>query len=144
MLLALALWVGGIVYFTAIAAPAVLQAISDRAVGGALISRSLVQLHNLGITCAVVFLGCSLIYLRRTRGEIKAFAPQHLLVLVMLACTLVSQRAVLPAIALLRMGPQNAATVAQFQRLHSWSVGLEGATLLFGLILLYLIARRLR
>ena len=143
MLLAMALWVGGIVFFTAVTAPAVLATVSDRALGGALISRSLVQLHNLGIACAVVFLGCSLIYLRRTRGEIKAFAPEHLLALVMLACTLVSQRAVLPAIALLRLAPQNAATLMQFQRLHSWSVGLESATLVAGLGAIYLLARRL-
>jgi hypothetical protein len=143
MLLAITLWLGGIVFFTAIEAPTILHTISDRALGGAIISHSLFELHNFGIACGVIFLGCSMIYSRRSQGKIKAAAPEHLLVLLMLGCTLISQRAVLPAITLLRYAPANVGTAAEFARLHAWSVSLEAATLLFGLIVLYFLARRL-
>jgi len=143
MLLSLVVWLGGIIFFTAVEAPAVRQTVSDRMLGAALISRSLFELHDLGIGCAVVFLGSSMIYMRRTHGEIKTFAFEHLLALLMLAATLISQRAVLPAIALLRAVPANVGSAEQFQRLHTWSVGLEVTTLTLGLILLCKLARRI-
>src|SRR5881392_57223 len=45
MLLALAVWLGGIIFFSSGAAPAVLHSVSDRSLGGAIISESLTRLH---------------------------------------------------------------------------------------------------
>ncbi len=61
MLLALSLWLGGIIFFTAIEAPIILHYVQDRTLGGEIINRSLAELHWLGIVCGLVFLLASLL-----------------------------------------------------------------------------------
>ena len=143
LLFALAIWVGGIIFFTAVEAPSILNLVADRQLGGAIISQSLWKLHWIGLACGVVYLVASLWLAQLTEGAAKAWRPSHLLALLMIGFTLVSQRAVLPAITLLRVATPTPAVQAQFQRLHSWSVGLEGGALLCGVILLFLTARRM-
>jgi hypothetical protein len=142
VLLALAAWIGGISFFTIATAPTVLAHVGDRSVAGAMISEALVKLHWIGIFSAVVFLVASLIYSRLCNGSARPFSLPNLLVLIMLICTAISQFRVLPRIALLR-GATHAASQAQFAHLHSVSVALEATTLVVGLLLLYLTARRL-
>jgi uncharacterized protein DUF4149 len=143
MIFALAAWIGGILYFTVADAPTILALVADRQLGGSIISESLWKLHWIGIGSGLVFLVASLRYSHLVTGEARAFMPSHFLVLVMLAMTLISQRAVLPAVALLRTAALSTEVQAQFTRLHTWSIGLEMGTLLLGLLLMYLTARRL-
>src|SRR5205807_4910645 len=143
MLLALSVWLGGIIFFTAVEAPSILNLVADRQLGGAIISQSLWRLHWVGIACGLVYLVAALRLSQVMEGAPKAWRASHLLALLMIGFTLISQRAVLPAIALLRIAQPTPAVQAQFQQLHGWSVGLEGGTLLLGLILLFLTARRL-
>ena len=141
MLLTLSLWLGGIIFFTAIEAPLILHYVHDRTLGGEIINRSLAELHWLGIVCGLVFLLASLIRAYLVTGSTKLLTLPHFLVIAMLASTAVSQHFILPAIAQLRAAQSDPAAEAQFQHLHSWSVGLEGAVLLLALALLYLQAR---
>jgi len=137
MLLTLSLWLGGIIFFTAVEAPAILSHVPDRALGGAVINQSLGKLHWLGIVCGLVFLLASLLRSHAATHETRLLTFPHLTVMAMIACTAVSQRFILPAIAQLRAAHADPSAQMQFQRLHNWSVGLEGAVLLFGLLLLY-------
>jgi hypothetical protein len=144
MLLALVLWVGGIVFFTVIEATTILGFVNDRVLAGAMISESLHKLHALGMICGVIFLAASLGYSRVVNGEVRAVNGSNLVAAIMMAVTAVSQYAILPAIARLRVPQPSAEQFAEFQRLHNWSAGLEATTLLLGIILLYLTAHRLR
>ncbi|HTC94847.1 MAG TPA: DUF4149 domain-containing protein [Terriglobales bacterium] len=137
MLLALSLWLGGIIFFTAVEAPAILNHVPDRMLDGAIINQSLEKLHWLGIVCGLVFLLASLLRSYAASHETRLLTLPHLTVIIMLACTAISQRFILPAIAQLRAAQSKPAVAVQFRHLHNWSVGLEGAVLLLGLLLLY-------
>ena len=138
--LALAVWLGGIICFSAGAAPAVLRSVSDRALGGTIISESLTRLHWMGVICGSIFLAASLAYSRIARGDYQIFSASKILVALMVALTLISQLAIMPRLAALRVA--YSAAYADFAQLHQWSVSLEGGTLFLGLIVLYLEARR--
>ena len=141
MTLALAIWLGGIIFFSAGAAPAVLHSVSDRTLGGAIISESLTRLHWMGVVCGAIFLAASLAYSKIARGCFQVFSASKLLVALMIGLTLISQLVIMPRMAALRTAA-SAASYTDFARLHQWSVSLEGGTLFLGLIVLYLEARR--
>ena len=141
IVLSLAIWLGGIIFFSAGAAPAVLHSVSDRALGGAIISESLTRLHWMGVICGAILLAASLAYAKMARGDFQTFSASKLLVALMIGLTLISQLVIMPRLTALRAAA-SAASYSDFARLHQWSVGLEGATLLLGLIVLYLEARR--
>ena len=136
MLLTLSLWLGGILFFSAVEAPLVLSRVHDRTVGGEIISRSLAELHWVGMICGLVFLLASLVrnYLA---ANTKLLTVPHVLMIFMLASTAISQYWILPAIAELRAAQADPAAAARFQHLHSWSVGLEAAVLFLGCLVLY-------
>jgi len=139
--LALAVWLGGIIFFSAGAAPAVLHSVSDRALGGAIISEALTRLHWMGLVSGAIFLAASLACSRLVRGDYQVFSASKILVALMMALTLISQLAIMPRLAALRAA-SSAAAYADFAQLHQWSVSLEAATLLFGVIVLFFEARR--
>jgi hypothetical protein len=137
MLLALSIWLGGILFFSAVEAPLILSHVPGRVVAGEIISRSLAELHWLGMICGLVFLLASLLR-NFLAGDTKLLTLPHVLMILMLAATAISQYLVLPAIAELRAAQTDPAAAARFQHLHRWSVGLEGAVLFLGLLVLYL------
>lgn len=141
MLLTLCLWIGGILFFSAVEAPTVLNTVHDRVLGGEVINRSLVELHWLGMVCGLVFLLASLLHSYLQARSTRLLTWPRVLVVLMLACTLVSQRLILPTIAQLRGVQGEPAAAAQFRYLHNWSVGLEGAVLFLGFLVLYSQAR---
>jgi hypothetical protein len=134
---------GGFAFFSVVEAPTVLYVVRDRQLGGAIIGACLAQLHYVGITCGLIFLVISLRLSHIETGAAKFFQLSNLLVLGMLALTLISQLVLLPAVASLRSSPLTPVTITQFERLHGWTVGLEGGTLLMGLGVLWLAGRRL-
>lgn len=142
LVLSLALWLGGIIFFAAIGAPAVLHFVSDRAVVGAIINQLITNLHWMGVGCGVAYLFFSLLVPSSGRREPKSWTAPRILLLLMIGLALASQLAVLPAMAALR-GATDPALVNRFSWLHYWSVGLEVSTLLLGLIALYQTVRRL-
>jgi uncharacterized membrane protein len=141
MLLALVVWIGGIVFFAVVVAPALFTILPSRELAGEVVRRSLGELHWIGVGCAVVFLACSLLDLG---GRVRSI--RNAAVTLMLALTLASQIVVTGRMQQLRtsMGataidsiPLTDARRARFDALHQWSTTLEGIVLLFGLIALY-------
>jgi hypothetical protein len=96
-----------------------------------------------------IFLASSLLYNRATHGTTRALSLSHLLVLVMLALTAISQFAIIPKMDALRAAAGEISSLTpdnsihrQFDSLHVWSTRLEATVLILGLIVLYSIARR--
>ena len=150
MLLALVIWIGGIIFFAAAVAPTVFKVLPARHLAGAVVTRSLGILHWMGIVCAAVFLVTSMLNSYSARGAAHPLAPRHLLVYVMLVLTVISQFVVSAKMAALRaaMGEIDLVPIADarrvaFNQLHAWSTRLESGVLILGLIVLFLVACRL-
>jgi uncharacterized membrane protein len=150
MLLSLVVWLGGLIFFSFVVAPSAFAVLPTRHMAGSLVSRSLSLLHWMGIVSGLVLLVASLLYSRVTNGAAHLFAARHLLIVVMLALTCVSQFGISPRMARLRATvgeidrvPLNDPARVQFNALHVWSTRLEGGVLLAGLVVAYLTAQSL-
>ena len=152
MLLALVVWLGGLIFFSFVVAPTVFAPgiLPSRDLAGNVVNRSLAILHIMGLICGVVFLAASLAYGGLVQHSIRPFAPIHILVYTMLILTVVAQFGVAPKMAALRadMGvidniPQSDVRRIQFNNLHHWSTRLGGSIFFLGLGVLFLTARRL-
>jgi len=150
MLLALVIWIGGIIFFAAAVAPTVFKVLPTRHLAGAVVTRSLGILHRMGIACAMVFLITSMLHSYSARGAAHPFKPRHLLVYIMLALTAISQFIISAKMSALRtaMGEIDLVPIADarrvaFNQLHAWSTRLESGVLILGLVVLFLVARRL-
>ncbi|MFB3812901.1 MAG: DUF4149 domain-containing protein [Terriglobales bacterium] len=152
MLLSLVLWIGGIVFFAFVLAPTVFApgVLPSRQYAGQVVSRSLEWLHWIGIGSGLLFLGTSMALASAKTGSMQPLAARHLLVMLMILLTLVSQFALGSKMLALRNDmrvidevPQDDPRRVEFNRLHQWSTRLEGTVLVLGLVVLYLTARRL-
>jgi uncharacterized membrane protein len=150
MLLSLIAWIGGLIFFSFVVAPTAFAVLPTRHLAGSVVSRSLGALHWMGIVSGLVFLITSLLQFRYTTGSVHPFAPRHILVVIMLVLTCVSQFGISPRMASLRASvgeidnvPLNAPARVQFNALHHWSTRLEGGVFLLGLVVVYLTARPL-
>lgn len=145
MLLALVVWVGGIIFFAFVVAPTLFHVLLPEQ-AGRVVGRGLTVLHWMGIISAVVFLFCSVLYSRLKYARFRAFGVANVLILIMLVLTLVSQFGVTPRIRALRTAshPVDSLQVdgSQFDRLHRWSTSLEGGVLILGVVVVGLTARR--
>lgn len=153
--LALGTWLGGIIFLSFVEAPGVFSILSSRVQAGSIVGYSLTRLHYIGIAAAVIYVFSTVALAKSPRAFLQ---PAVILVGLMLVLTLVSEFGVRPRIAVLRAqmdsaesatpGSSTTATTptnsarAQFDRLHRASVQLEGATLLIGLVALFLTARK--
>jgi hypothetical protein len=150
MLLALVLWIGGIVFFGAVTAPTLFAVLPTHDLAGKVVNPSLAKLHWIGLICGVVFLICSMSLSYALRGSAQLFAPRHLAIVLMLCLTLVSQYVVAKKMLQIRdnIGViDNVSTDdprrVEFNSLHIWSTRLEGCVLILGLGVLWGTARRL-
>jgi len=150
LVLTLVFWIGGIIFFAFVEAPAAFAVIPARNLAGNVVARSINSLHWMGIICGLIFLLASFIYAYLSTGGTHPFAARNLLVVIMLALTLISQFGIIPRMDSLRASigtidsvpPSNPARM-QFDALHVWSTRVEGAVLLLGLALIYLTAQQL-
>jgi hypothetical protein len=149
MLLSLIVWLGGLIFFPVVAQTA-FSVLPTRHLAGLVVGRSLGILHWMGMISAVVFLISSMLLSRLSTGSAQLFAPQNVLVCIMLLLTLISQFGVIPQMDALRasMGEIDAAPVdlparVQFDALHHWSTRIESGVILLGLVAAYLVARSL-
>ncbi|HXX45409.1 MAG TPA: DUF4149 domain-containing protein [Candidatus Acidoferrales bacterium] len=146
--LALAAWVGAIVYFAAVVTQGAFAVLPSRDEAGLLVGFTLGGLHLMGVIAAAVFVSASVALTKSLRAFIE---PAVLGVILMAALTIVSQSYVIPKMAVLRgqMGSVDATLAsdprrAEFDKLHSVSVDIEGGVLLIGLAALYLAVPRER
>jgi len=157
MLLALIVWIGGIIFFSFVLAPTVFTVLPTTKLAGDVVSVSLGKLHWMGFLSGLVFVIVSkivqVIGLERKDPAIIAqrrllFAT-HILVLVMLALTWISQIYITPRIRELRSEMSTASNMSpsdelrqKFDRLHAWSTRTEGGVFFCGLVVVVLTARR--
>ncbi len=149
MLLALITWIGGIIFFSFVLAPTVFTVLPTVELAGNVVSRSLTALHWMGLVSGVIFLLASLTLNWKSHAQAKPFAASHILVLVMLVLTAISQFAITPRMRVLRheMGAMENVSHSdehrmEFDRLHAWSTRAEGGVFFCGLIVVVLTARR--
>jgi uncharacterized membrane protein len=135
--LCLSLWLGSDVFLSFVVAPGAFRVLASRDQAGAVVGYSLGWMHLIGVICGVVFL---IVRFLRMRSTATFVAPATLCVILMILLTVVSQRAVSPRMAELRvqMGSIEATAegdsrLAEFQKLHRRSVLLESGVLLAGI-----------
>jgi hypothetical protein len=162
MLLALVIWIGGIVFFSAVEAPEVVHVLgASNPAFAEIINRSLSILHYFGIACGLLFIFADLAVRSTARQNIiggdvngvraaQSSGIRLLLVCLMLVLTLLSQFWIsrrMHAIRTSHPGFEQLSLASpervEFSRLHRYSVDTEGAVLVLGLCVIGLTGRRL-
>ena len=145
--LGLGLWLGSDIFLSFVVAPGAFRILASRDQAGAMVGYGLWWMHMIGVVCGISLL---LARLLRTRTFASLAAPAALCVALMIGLTVVSQHAVSPKMAALRvqMGSIQATAadsplLAEFSRLHRISVSLESGVLLAGIAAMYLMVREL-
>jgi len=145
--LGLSLWLGSDVFLSFVLAPGAFRILASRDQAGAMVAYGLWWMHMIGVVCGVAIL---LARLLRTRTFASLATPAALCVVSMILLTVVSQHAVSPKMAALRvrMGSIHATAadsplLAEFGRLHRISASLEGGVILAGLAALYFMVKDL-
>jgi uncharacterized membrane protein len=139
--LGLGCWLGSDVFLSFVVAPGAFSVLASRDQAGAIVGYSLTRMHWMGIVCGVVILLARVLRIRSLAGLVE---PAALCVMLMILLTVISQVAVSPKMAVLRvqMGSIEATAagsplLAEFARLHTISVGLESGVLLAGMAALF-------
>jgi multidrug efflux pump subunit AcrB len=149
MLLALAVWLGALIFFPVVAQTAFTELPSTH-LAGSIVHGTLITLHKMAFISGAIFLMSSLLYNRIAHGTARTLSLSNVLVVGMLALTAISQFQVIPKMDTLRAAGEISTLPAdnpirhQFDSLHSWSTNLEGTVLILGLIVLYSTARRFK
>lgn len=146
IILALVVWVGGIIFFSSVVAPALFSILPKPEFAAAVVGLSLTELHRIGLVCGVVLFVLTFLIRPRKVRVVRT------LVGLMILLTAISQFVVMPQMRHIRelVGgsiealPLNDAGRAAFDRLHQFSVGLEAATLVAGLVVIGLISQHLQ
>jgi Domain of unknown function (DUF4149) len=143
--LSLGTWLGSIIFLSFVVAPGAFATLGSRDQAGAMVGMALGRLHWIGVAAGVVFL---LARVAQEKSIAALFKPAAGLVVLMLALTLYSQLGVTARLAALRTEmvsvertPETSPLRAEFDRLHRWSVRIEGTVLLCGLAALFLSVR---
>ena len=139
-------WVGSILFFSFVVTKGAFSVLPSNDLAGALVGYTLTKLHMIGIVAGVVYL----LSTAASERSIGALAhPAALLVFLMILCTTASQYGVIARMDALKlqMGsieatPAGSPLRMAFDRLHQYSVWLESAVLLSGLVALFLTARQ--
>jgi uncharacterized protein DUF4149 len=150
MLLSLIVWIGGLIFFAFVVAPAAFAVLPTRHLAGNMVGRTLGILHWMGIFSGLIFLASSLLYSQLSRGTPHIFAGRNVLIVLMLLLTLVSQFGIIPRMDNLRASigeidsvPADNPARVQFDALHVWSTRVESGVFLLGLVAVYLTASAL-
>jgi hypothetical protein len=104
----------------------------------------------MGFISGIIYLVSSMAYSQIARGTMHPFAARHVLIVLMLLLTAVSQFGITPRMVALRTSfveidkiPVDDPGRIEFNSLHQWSERMEGGVLLMGLVVVYLTARQL-
>jgi hypothetical protein len=145
--LGLSLWLGSDVFLSFVVAPGAFRVLASRDQAGAMVGFALWWMHMIGVVSGIVILAARLVRLRTFAALV---APAAFCVVLMMGLTVVSQHAVSPKMAALRvqMGSIQATgadspRLAEFSRLHRISVSLESGVLLLSFAAMYLMIREL-
>jgi hypothetical protein len=153
MLLSLVVWLGGIIFLAFVEAPTAFTPglLPTRHMAGSIVGHSLDLLHYMAIASGIVFLIASMLLSRLSTGDARPLAARHLLIVLMLMLTVISQFAISPKMHALRAEvgvidnvPLDNPLRHEFDRLHVWSEKFEEAILLLGLVAIYTTAQALK
>jgi uncharacterized membrane protein len=127
-LLAMVIWVGGLIFFAFVVAPvafnlAYTHALPSTHEAGLVVAGTLAVLHPMGEICGAVFLFATALFWLRSPGH-RLLGTEVLLTVFMLVATLYVHLHILPAMERDRI---------DFERLHPISEKIEGAALFLGL-----------
>ena len=149
-LLAMVAWVGGLIFFAFVVAPVAFHSLPSTHEAGIVVGGTLRVLHWIGlIGGAVFYVATAILWLRAEVSARVGFAIQLTLTGIMLAATAYSQFRILPAMdrdrdlagGVVETAPAENAGRVDFERLHVLSERLEGAVLLCGLGVVFLLSR---
>jgi hypothetical protein len=141
-LLAVAVWLGGLLVLGAIAAPSTFEitaarhVVNDRAVAGAIFGEMLHRFHKLTYVCAGLLLA-SIIGRKILGPTPRPFAVRIGIASLMLATTLVSGLVVSPEIERVQQAPLADSYRATFGRLHALSMALQLVPIVGGLLMMF-------
>ena len=151
-LLALTVWVGGLIFFAFVVAPVSFSVLPTAHIAGLVVAGTLSVLNIMGLLCGVLLLiACTVLWTRasapanaRTRRLLTA---QLWLVLLMMLATAVVQWRIVPAMERDRIAaggdvdaaPADNPARRHFERLHPISEKVEGTALLLGLATVILV-----
>lgn len=145
MLLALNVWIGGLIFFAFVETQTLFHVLPTTKLAGDVVRASLIKLHWIGLFAGLVFLLCSLLHDQIAKAQLKLFTLSHIFLVLMLALTLYSAYRIMPRMDAIRSSSQDGShpeLKAEFDHLHEWSTRLEGGVLLLGLGVVFLTARR--
>ncbi len=142
-LFALAIWVGGLVFFGFVAAIA-FKALPSAHDAGLVVRGSLISLHHIGMVAGLIYMVFTLALLATQRDTHPIRAAELVLVIAMLVMTGYSEFSIIPRMEADRMSvggdittaPVDSAVREHFEQLHKVSVRVEAAVLFEGLLLL--------
>jgi len=145
---AMAIWVGGLIFFVVVAAVAFGNLPSTHE-AGIVVRGSLIAVHNIGFVSGLIYMIATLL-LTVFAGRGRLLFAGFTLVALMLGLTAYSQFSIIPTMERDRTAlflqyntevdatPKSAPAHAEFDRLHNQSTKVEGTVLLLGLIVLAL------
>jgi len=148
-LLAIVVWVGGLIFFAAIEAPTAVHVLGTTRPFALLIGNSLRELNEIGHICGFLFLLATIAFWFRTDARSRRLLMiQSLLVILMIVATMAVQSRIIPAMERDRAAaggdiasvPADNSARADFDRLHALSEKVEGAALFLGLGVVLLLA----
>jgi hypothetical protein len=149
-LIAIVVWVGGLVFFAFVLAPVAFHILPTVALAGSVVGASLRVLHLIAFACGGIFWLATAVLFRRAPMRVRGrYEMQLLLASVMLLATAYLQFNVLPTMETDRIHaggdidavpPTHPARV-HFETLHVRSERIEGVVLLLGLAVVLLMAR---
>ena len=149
-LFAMVAWVGGLIFFAFVVAPVAFHSLPSTHEAGIVVGGTLRVLHWIGlIGGAVFYVATAILWLRAEVSARVAFAIQLTLTGIMLAATAYSQFRILPTMdrdrdlagGVVETAPADNAGRVDFERLHVLSERLEGAVLLCGIGVVFLLSR---
>jgi Domain of unknown function (DUF4149) len=142
-LIALAIWVGGLVFFGFVASVA-FSTLPDVHSAGSVVRGSLIALHHIGLIAGILYLLLTLALLATQRDSHPVRGAELVLVIAMLVLTAYSQFSVIRRMENDRISlggdvtkaAADAPALVHFNHLHKVSERVESTVLILGLILL--------
>jgi putative copper export protein len=148
-LLAVAVWVGGLVFFAAVEAPVAFRVLGATTQFAQLIGGSVAELNQIGHACGFFFLLTAIaLWSRTSPSGRRLLMMESVLIIVMILATKYVQSGILPAMERDRSAaggdinavPQDNPARVDFDRLHARSERVEGSILFLGLGVVLLMA----